>query len=328
MFRFRFILVLVLGLLLLSAACSRDALPLRHARLAVIYTNAAKKESALMLLDAKGEAIGEIPIKAMGIFQIEKSDKNGLLLPERFGRSLIILSPEGKLRTEQTKEFPIFVKQRDGVTVSAFNTTLHSNTLEIVQNNQRKQLQLPGFLRTATWDDTYVYVFSSLIEAKRAVLYVVDRQRGKVAQTVPLAIDLADDLKIVGHDLLIPSTDEQKKMAIYDLEKKRIRYIELPFAKPQYILPVANEIWITHKQQAVLTVLDPDADQVKRTLAVSQPIFQAKQDAQHLYILSQSDSAETAGVLGVYDKKHLHQIKRISLPRKGEMRIQDFALLP
>jgi hypothetical protein len=323
---FRFIMILVLGLIT-STACSADTIPLQNAKLAVIYTNAAKKESILALFDTKGELTADIPLKAMGIFEIEQTDQNQLILPERFGQSIITISPSGKVRTHQTKEFPIFVKKRGGVTVYAFNTQQKSNTLEIVQKSGRKQMQLAGFLRTATWDNKYIYVFSSLIEANIAVLYVINRQTGDIVKTVPLAIDLADDLKIVGRDLLITSTDEQKKMAIYDLNKGQVLYIQLPYAMPQYILTTENEIWISHKQQPVFTVLDPKTWKVKRTLSVSQPVFKVQQDTQNLYVLSQSDTANTAGLIGVYDKKDLKQKQRILLPHMGGMRIQNFALL-
>ncbi|TCS93662.1 hypothetical protein [Hazenella coriacea] len=324
----KYLYLLLSLLLLILSACSQPVDSLKQSKLAVIYTDATQPDSELVFLDDQGKLQGSQTFKEMGIFQMETNEHGELILPVQFGNHIIYVHPDGTSQTTDSLQFPLFVLEKKGIRVSTYNTELDAGTLEIKQDQLTKLIKLNGFLRVATFDESFVYVFASIINQKRPVLYVIDRQQGKLVRTLDLKIDLVTDLEIVDQHLLLTSIDDKRLLARVSLTDWNIEYIQVPVEKPEFLLIDEENIYLTYQEQSTLSILNRSTLKVIENIPLEQPVFKVRMDESHLYVLTPyMDHPDLVGQIRVYEKKTWSLKKTWDLPAKREMLVQDFVLL-
>lgn len=301
---------------------------MQKAKMGVIYTDSLRKDSQFVLLDDDGQMIDSHKIKETGIFQIAEQENGNLLLPVSFGKRLIHISATGEISKEETPVFPLDTREKNRIRTTTYNTHLDYGTLEIKQGKQKKSIKLNGFLRLVDFDFKYIYVFATVIQEKQPVLYVICRETGKLFRKINLEIDLANDLEITEDEIIVSSIEEKNnKIAIISKKDWQQRYQSLPSAQPEFVYQDGGKVYITHRAQGGVTVLDGNTFQVLQTSRLPQPIFKARLFKDKLYVLSQSDDGKFAGFVGIYDIHTWKQEKKIWLPKVRNTLVQDITII-
>lgn len=319
-----FLLMIVLFVL---TSCSSSSLNLKSGLIGVIYTDALKDDSQFVTFDKYGEKYSEATIKEMGIFQVEQNDDGDIILPVQFSDSIVTITPSGEINSTKTLEFPLFVQEKDGLKLSTYNTHLDYGTLEIEDGEKLQQIKLDGYLRIATFDSNYIYLFATIIEKEQPVLYIIDRDGFQLKKEISLEIDLANDLKNVGNMLLIGSTEGHRNIAIVNKKNWKVNYMELPFGSPEYFIEKGNNIIITHHGQSNITIIDKNNLKVVTTKNIIAPIHKVDYDENNYYFLSQGDNIENAGIISVYNSDNWDLVNKIELPVIRETLVQDIKIL-
>jgi hypothetical protein len=324
-------IVILLGLILCSCTASTvntlNRIKLQKANIGVIYTDALKEDSELVLFNNEGQIIDQEHIRETGIFQIVEGAKGNLVLPVQFGKRLVHISRSGEVAAEDTLAFPLYTREGNNIRVTTYNTDLNYGTLEIRQGTQQRLVKLDGFLRVANFDEQFVYIFATVIQEKKPVLYVVDRATGKLVTTLALQIDLADDLIIIDHKIMVSSIDQQHKIAIIDKRDWQQHYLSLPYAQPEFFYQNREKIYITHPDQGGITVLDRHTLQILQTAQLPQVIYKARLFHNKLYVLSQLDETHHAGLVRVYNIHTWKQEREFLLPKIRGTLVQDLTIL-
>jgi hypothetical protein len=294
-------------------------------QLGVLYTNASQPDSAFITLDNKGTVTSQTNIPAMGVFQVTQGDNGNLLFPVQFDNKVFTYSPKEKLTKTTVLPFPLFIKEVADFRVTTYNSNLNSGTVEWKQAGHTTRVSIAGFPRVATFDQQHVYVFASIIQQKKPVIYVLAKTTGKIEKVIPLAIDQANDLHISGHTLLVTTTADEKRIGRINLTTWNVDYITLPEAQPEYILSVAGKLLVTYQGSTSLTILDSKSLQVMEQVTLPQPVLKAKIRRNNLYVLSQIPNSGQ-GIIGVYQLSNWKLVKKITLPTIRSMRVQDFVV--
>ncbi|WP_028778339.1 hypothetical protein [Shimazuella kribbensis] len=292
----------------------------------VIYTNASAPDSSFVLFDSKGEITFQEDLPAMGIFQLAKDNKGNILLPVQYEDKVYSFSLASKQHTEtKSLPFPIYLNQVDHFRITTYNSGLHSGT---VQWNEQKKIMstiVKGFPRIATFDQTYLYVFATIIDQKKALLYLIKRNTGKIEAEIPLQTDQANDIQIIDEHVIITSTTNQKQIALFDRKTKHVQYLTLPHARPEYVIPFSNTILITYQGSSIITQMDRKSKTIIGQIQLPQPVFKVKQKDNRLYVLSQIP-ANGQGLIGVYDIENWKLQKKYLLPSIRDTTVQDLII--
>ncbi|MXQ53254.1 hypothetical protein [Shimazuella alba] len=305
-------------------ACSTEN-TISQNKIGVLFTNASQPDSAFVIMDKKGTIESQVNIPAMGIFQVIRNENGNFLFPVQYDNKLFTLSPTKQLTSSSILPFPLYMSEVENFRLTTYNSSLHSGTVEWKDVNRTKRVQLPGFPRVATYDDQKIYVFATIIQQKKPVLYVLDRSAGTVDKVIPLQIDQANDLEIIDKKLFITSTASEKRIAILHLSSWKIDYLSLPKSQPEYILTFSNNILITYQGSTTLTILDRRSLRIQRAISLPQPVLKAKLDGNYLYVLSQIPNSGQ-GVIGVYRLSDWKLTRKIMLPAIRNTLIQDFVV--
>ncbi|BCU81359.1 hypothetical protein JIR001_11420 [Polycladomyces abyssicola] len=322
----RFMLMI---LLLLPTSCAASDLGFDRAEVGVIYTDALRKDSELVLFDQGGERIGSRRFNEMGIFRIVP-DERDWLLPVRFGKGWIRLTREGKETKENPRQFPIDVLSKPGILLASYNSGLHTNTLEMELKKEGRtyRVELDGFLRVLDADEQKVYVFADVVRDKKSLLYVLDRKTGKVEREISLETGEADDILLSGGRVLLSSRSGGGRIAVVDKKNWQVRYVTLPYAEPQYLLPDGDRILVTHAgAEGRISILDAATLRVRGTVQLPQPIYKVRQANGKLYVLTQLHSREKGGEIGVYSIKDWKREMRWELPVVRDTLVQDLEVV-
>ncbi|MDR6224208.1 hypothetical protein [Desmospora profundinema] len=314
-------------MLLILTSCSSSDIEIKRGLIGIIYTDALKDDSEFVTFDKNGNEYSNARLKEMGIFEIEQNEAGDIILPVQFGDSVININSSGKITSNKTLEFPLFVREENGLRISTYNTHLDYGTLEIVNGKQSKQIKLDGFLRIATSDSNNIYVFATIIDKAQPVFYVIDRKNNELDKQIPLKIDLANDLKLIENTLLIGSTDDQNKIAMVNTKNWKVEYLELPFDKPEYFIEETDTIVVTHQNQKNVSILNKDTLDLQTTKKIKFPVFKVDSDENHYYFLTQRDNKDSAGVVCVYDKSNWELVDTITLPVKRNTLVQDIKII-
>jgi hypothetical protein len=323
----RFMLMI---LLLLLTSCASGDLGFDRAEVGVIYTDALRKDSELVLFDQGGERVGSRRFNEMGIFRIVPDERGDWLLPVQFGEGWIRLTREGKSTKERLRQFPIDVLSKPGILLASYNSGLNTNTLEVELKKEGRtyHVGLDGFLRVLEADEQRVYVFADLVSAKKSLLYVLDRKTGKVEREIPLETGEADDILLSGGRILLSSRSGGGRIAVVEKKNWQVRYVTLPFAEPQYLLPDGDRILVTHAgAEGRISILDAATLRVTGTVQLPQPIYKVRQLNGKLYVLTQLHSREKGGEIGVYSIKDWKRERRWDLPVVRDTLVQDLEVV-
>ncbi|SDY86738.1 YncE family protein [Thermoactinomyces sp. DSM 45892] len=318
----------LISLLLLLSACTTEGMTLDKASIGVIYTDSLKEDSEFVLLNQDGQIVDQRGIKEKGIFQIAKKKDGSLLLPVQFGDKMVQISSGGIISKEDTPAFPLYVRTDDSIRVTTYNTHMDYGTLEIKEGDQVHTVKLDGYLSVVQFDAKYVYVSATIIQAKRPVFYVLDRETGKLVKEISIKVDLTDDLLLTEEHILVSSTDDQHKIAVINKKDWTVQYRDLSYAQPQFFYPNKDKIIVTHKVDGRITVLDRKTFQVVETAQLPQRIYKARLSSDQLYVLSPLNyDPKNAGLISVYDTKTWKQIKQFRIPNIRETLVQDFTII-
>ncbi|MBA4601156.1 YncE family protein [Thermoactinomyces mirandus] len=318
----------IIASLLFLSSCTVGEMEIQQAHMGVIYTDSLREDSQFVLLDNHGRIMDSHKIKEKGIFQIAEKGDGNLLLPVTFGERLVHISSDGDITMEKTPIYPLYTREKGKIRMTTYNTHLNYGTLEIRQGNKKKSVRLDGFLRIVDFDSRHVYVFATVIQEKRPVLYVIDRETGTRIRDLNLEIDLANDLEITEKYILVSSVAEgNNKIAVISKKDWQQRYISLPCSQPEFIYRNGGKIYITHRTQGEITVLDENTFKVLQVSRLPQSIFKARLLKDKLYVLSQADGKKTAGIIGIYDIHTWKQEKRILLPKIRNTLVQDLTVI-
>lgn len=320
---------LVLIIFFLSSCASGDWV-LDQAEVGVIYTDALRKDSELVLFDKNGERMGSKRFNEMGIFQIEPDGEGNWLLPVRFGEGRIRLTKDGKETKEGNRPFPIQVLSKPDMLLASYNSGLNTNTLEVEPKNKGRHysVELEGFLRVMEADDRYVYAFADVVKDKRSVLYVLDRDTGRLVRKIPLQTGQADSMLLTSDRVILSSKSGGGLIAVVGKDNWQVKYVTLPFAQPQYLLPDGNRTIVTHAgPEGRISILDNASLQVVETKKLSQPIFKVRLANGKLYVLTQWHERETGGEIGIYSIKDWKREKRWTLPAVRDTLAQDLEVV-
>jgi hypothetical protein len=310
--------LLLLILIFLLSACSS----VKTWDLAVIYTDATKEDSALITFDHNGTPLNQINIAAMGIFHIIPAN-NKWLLPVQYSDQLYSLSTDHHLQQTTILPFPLFMQQNGTTRLTTYNSELYYGTVEWNTTNQWHRVRIAGFPKLATMDNHNIYVFASLIDKKRAVVYILDRTTGMKKRTIPINIDQAGDLKIIGQQLLLTTTTPNKRLARIHLQTYRVDYPSLPAAMSEYLLPLTDKkLLVTHQGSPTLTVLSLPSLHVSEQITLPQPVLKAQLKQERLYVLSQLPNGQA--VIGVYRVTDWKLIDKWILPAIRNTLPQNF----
>jgi hypothetical protein len=323
----RFMAILMLVLL---TSCTSGDLGFDRAEVGVIYTDALRKDSELVLFDQGGERVGSRRFDEMGIFRIVPDERGDWILPVQFGEGRIRLSRDGKEAKEGLRPFPIDVLSKPGILLASYNSSLNSNTLEVELKKEGRTylVELDGFLRVLEADEHRVYAFADLVSAKKSLLYVLDRKTGRVEREIKLETGEADDILLSGDRVLLSSRSGGGRIAVVEKKNWQVRYVTLPFAEPQYLLPDGARILVTHAgAEGRISILDAGTLQVADTVRLPQPIYKVCQASGKLYVLTQSHSREKGGEIGIYSMKDWKRERRWDLPVIRDTLVQDLEVV-
>jgi hypothetical protein len=309
----------------LIASCNVFSSP--PALFGVIYTNASTPDSSFVLFDSKGEITFQEDLPAMGIFQLAKDNKGNVLLPVQYEDKVYSFSLSSKQRKEtKSLPYPIYMNQVDDFRITTYNSGLHSGTIRWNEHKKIMSTIVKGFPRIATFDQTYIYVFATIIDQKKPLIYLIQRNTGKIEAEIPLKIDQANDMKIIDNHIMITSTMNQKQIALLDRQSKQIQYITLPHARPEYIIPLSNNtVLITYQGSTIMTQMDRTSRKVLGQIQLPQPVFKVKYKNNNLYVLSQIP-ANGQGLIGLYDTKKWKLQKKYLLPTIRDTTVQDLII--
>jgi len=317
---------MVIILMLSLTSCAWGDLGFDRAEVGVIYTDAQRKDSELVLFDQGGKQVGSRRFNEMGIFRIVPDERGDWLLPVQFGEGWIRITREGKETKESVRQFPIDVLSKPGILLASYNSGLHTNTLEVDLKKEGRtyHVELDGFLRVLEADEQRVYVFADLVSAKKSLLYVLDRKTGKMKREIPLETGEADDILLSDGRVLLSSRSGGGRIAVVEQKNWQVRYVTLPFAEPQYLLPDGDQILVTHAgSEGRISILDAATLRVTGTVRIPQPIYKVSQANGKLYVLTQSHSREKGGEIGVYAIKGWKRERRWDLPVIRDTLVQD-----
>jgi hypothetical protein len=322
--RFR-LTVYFLCLFIFLAGCTSSSLPTPQS-FGIIYTNASTPDSAYVQFDKNGDIQNQVDIPAMGIFQIESDQSGNLFFPVQYENLIYSLSlAKNELQKTKSLLYPIHLNQKGNFRVTTYNTSLQSGSVEWHQGNKVKKITVSGFPRVATFDQSHVYVFATIIEQKRPVLYWIDRESGKIDATIPVHIDQANDMQIIDDHLYITSVTNQKQIASIHRRTKKITYLTLPETKPEYIFSTSNYLFITHQNNRKLTKLERKTNRILEQIELPQPVFKLQLKADELYVLSQIP-ANGQGLVGVYNLSDWKLKRKYLLPTIRDTTVQDIVV--
>ncbi|MBN2910082.1 hypothetical protein JQC72_11275 [Polycladomyces sp. WAk] len=317
---------MVIILMLSQTSCAWGDPGFDRAEVGVIYTDALRKDSELVMFDQGGERVGSRRFNEMGIFRIVPDERGDWLLPVQFGQGWIRITREGKETKESVRPFPIDVLSKPGILLASYNSGLHTNTLEVDLKKEGRtyHVELDGFLRVLEADEQRVYVFADLVSAKKSLLYVLDRKTGKMKREIPLETGEADDILLSDGRVLLSSRSGGGRIAVVEQQNWQVRYVTLPFAEPQYLLPDGDRILVTHAgSKGRISILDAATLRVTGTIRLPQPIYKVSEANGKLYVLTQSHSREKGGEIGVYSIKDWKRERRWDLPVIRDTLVQD-----
>ncbi|PTM59780.1 hypothetical protein [Desmospora activa] len=281
-----------------------------------------------MVFDLEGKDIhSRLRLKEHGIFSIREDNQGNYFLPAEYGERVIQIAQDGSVRPIDSLEDPIYLIKEDDVQVVTYNTGYDYGTLEISEGSNVTRLELDGFNRLVSFDEKYVYSFADLIDEEKTVLYIVDRKLDKLVKTLPLKHGVANDMKKIHGKLIITGTDNATELTVVDQKTLEIEYVELPTKNPEYILVDNDRLLITHVASNKITIMDKKRLTVTETVDIQHPVFKVRADHRYIYALTQLESNDHAGVIGVYDKKTWNLKREILLPKIRETLVQDLTLL-
>ncbi|MCH5584947.1 hypothetical protein MK805_08165 [Shimazuella sp. AN120528] len=322
--RLRFFLQFLCISILLTS-CTVSSLPSTHT-FGAIYTNATIPDSAFVLFDQNGDKNHEFEIPAMGIFQIVNNGSGNIFLPVQYENKIYSLTlANNELKETKSHPYPIYMKQTGNFRVTTFNSALQAGTVEWQEGKTSRSWAVSGFPRIATFDQTYIYVFATIIEQKKPVLYVINRNSAKIAAAIPIKIDQANDMQVIDHRLFITSVANQNQIAIFDCKTKKITYQTLPELRPEYIVPMSQYLLISYQNSKKLTKIDRKTYRILEQIELPQPVFKLKQKANELYVLSQIP-ANGQGLVGVYNISNWKLKKKYLLPTIRDTTVQDIVV--
>jgi hypothetical protein len=318
----------LIGLIVWLTACGGSRLDFDRAEVGVIYTDALKADSELVLFASDGKTVGSRVLNEQGIFQIVRGNGGEWILPVRFDHDWIHVSRRGEVTDEHTLEFPIQVMTGPRIQLASYNTELNAGTLEIREGKKIHRVRLRGFLRVLDADDRFVYAFADVIDAKLSLLYVLNRATGMKEREIVLETGQADDILLTGNRIFLTSVAGDRRIAVVDKETWNVRYITLPFENPQYLFQEGERILVTHAgPEGRITVLDAATLRVKETAKLPQPVFKARYASGKLYVLSQSHDGNVAGEIGIYRTRDWKREKLWRLPRIRNTLVQDLEVV-
>lgn len=310
---------------LFLTGCTVFSVPNSHS-FGAIYTNASIPDSAFVLFDKNGNINHQVDMPAMGIFQIASDQLGNLFFPVQYENKIYSLSlANNELKETKSLPYPVYINQAGNFRVITFNTSLQSGTVEWRQGNKGKSITVSGFPRVATFDQSHIYVFATIIEQKKPVLYWINRDSGKIEATLPIDIDQANDMQIIDDHLYITSITNQKQIAIINQKTKKITYLTLPESRPEYILSTSEYLLISYQNNRKITKLDRKTNRILEQIELPQPVFKLQLKADELYVLSQIP-ANGQGLVGVYDVSDWKLKRKYLLPAIRDTTIQDIVV--
>lgn len=311
--------VIFVLLLFFLTACS----PSKVWDIGVIYTDATQEDSVFATFDHNGNPMEQINLAAMGIFHIIPAEDKWLL-PVQYSDQLYTLTANQQLQSTTILSFPLSMHQSGTTRLTTYNSELHSGTVEWNIENKWHRIRVAGFPKLATMDDHHIYVFASLIDQKRAVVYILDRITGAIQRTIPIDIDQAGDIKVIDQHLLLTSTTAKKQLARIHLQTYRVDYPALPLAMSEYLIRLSHQqLLITHQNSPILTIMHVPTLRVIEQITLPQPVLKAKLHQGKLYVLSQIPASGQA-VIGVYRIADWQLIDKWILPPIRNTLPQDF----
>lgn len=287
----------------------------------VIYTNSALPDSAFVVFDKNGEIYKNYKIPAMGIFQIIHDTRGNLFFPVQYENKIYSLTND-ELEVKKSRPYPIYMTKRRDFHVITFNSALQSGTVEWQEGSKTKAITVAGFPRIAAFDQTHIYVFATIIEQKKPVLYVLNRHSAKIAAVLPLRIDQANDMQIVDHRLYITSVADQKQIAILELSTNKITYLSLPESRPEYFITTPTYFLFSYQNSTKLTKIDRKSHRILEQIELPQPVLKWRQKNNELYVLSQIP-ANGQGLVGVYEMSNWKLKRKYLLPSIRDTTVQD-----
>lgn len=302
--------------------CTVSSLSSSHS-FGAIYTNASISDSAFVLFDKNGNINHQVDIPAMGIFQIAADQSGNLFFPVQYENKIYSISlANNELKETRSLSYPIYINQTGTFRITTFNTSLQSGTVEWRQANTVKSIIVSGFPRVATFDQSHIYVFATIIEQKKPVLYWINRDSKKIDATLPLKIDQANDIQIIDDRLYITSVTNQKQIAIINRKTKKITYLTLPESRPEYLLSTPEYLFISYQNNRKITKLDRYTNRILEQIELPQPVFKLQLKADKLYVLSQIPS-NGQGLVGVYNLSDWKLKSKYLLPSIRDTTVQD-----
>ncbi|WP_054950668.1 hypothetical protein [Numidum massiliense] len=309
----------------MTTSCQFQDLDLKNGEYGVVYTDALNNHSEFIVFGADGAMTSSSVINDASIFHIEKNNKGELILPIQFGDKLAVINDKGKITKVDSLDYPLYVKEKDGVLITLYNTELESGTLRITEGERVTDIELDGILGSANLDEKYVYAFA---DRTPPVMYVIERKRRKVVKEIYLDYYNTYDIQIVNDKILLTSVqDGTKAITVVDRRNWEVNYIKLPYECPEFIKQDDDYLYLTYASLDKVTILDKRTFKVIDTKEVAHPIHKAHIKDEYFYTITQLHSDELGGIICVYDTRSWDKKGEIELPARKERLVQDFILL-
>lgn len=322
--------------LFLFTGCSVDPITLDLNDLVVIYTNAQKEKSNLLIMDKQHKQKFEAPLKKVGIFNIIADNNNNLILPVQYSNEILKIQTdlEKKIKEEQTLPYPLFYEKVRGKEFIVYNydkkQDINYCTYEIRGKNNSKKIRFRGLPRALAVDSTKAYMYVD--DGHKHYLYMVNLKNGNILSTIPLTKGgSAGDIKKINNKLLITTlTDSnQQKPDSYLISilldrSNRVVYKKLTNIAPNKILYNEKNIFISHWNNNIITVLDKKTLDEKDTIKLKGPILDVELVKNKFYSLRQENNG---GIIDIYNINDWNKVDNIVLPQKKDLLVQDFHIV-
>ncbi|MGP4063261.1 hypothetical protein [Halobacillus sp. H74] len=194
----------------------------------LIYSHPSDTNSYISEINNDKE-VNTIKLDATGIFDVNSKENGNLLLSSDMVNNKVEVEPNklDVVRKDKT-EYPLnlYISQPN-LKVQGFNKDTQSNIVKITTDKDTWEYDFPPLVRNISFNDSFVFIFSDVIEEEKSVLYKIDRETGK-EELINLKHNFASDMEIISNKVVITT---EGNLTVYDIDNGEVSYIALDDVK-------------------------------------------------------------------------------------------------
>lgn len=296
---------------------------------AFIYSHAFNEESYFITTD-DGKHFHDQTLKLKDIFNLQNNQDGKLYLIQRHYSVLYEIDQNGILHSSKLHDPLTFVINDKEIKITSYNQTIDKNVLEVNDNKNNKHytLDFSPYLQSAIYDDQNIYLLNNSVDANKSVLHVINREKGKVTNSIDLNSSAQSIIKF--HSELVISTEQSLSIvSIKDHFKVRtINYPKKGNISPDQLYTKNEQMYVSYGDyldgSCNIWVLDKEYKTITdKKLDTLTPYTRIKFFEGKVFVLVQNEQGKDGGQLNIFHLSDLKKESVIVLPKKN-IKVQDF----